>query len=356
MGSIDNITISKGFQVGLKAADYVADTSEPLEKLSKMIFRAADFAMAWTGKVSEPLLELSNRLKNTVVVFEGVNLFGRIKELACPNPKTGEYFFQTSSWAKCADRVFLTVAGVFKMMNAGIKFGLIQLAQLAKMSFGRIPLLRLIPDTLVAISSFFSICDNVNVVKTTGEKLATANEKAEKWSRRPALIEQVRSGNVEEITKLKSYYQGRVVSFENQLDKEMEKVKQERNVDEISKYGAALRKCHARIEMINNQEHIKLADDLAKQDVKFKQHKWSVVKGNETIGVNKAWLGIVGGVSKIFVIAVAAGMTTLGLVTTPYALSLLAIGITVDSIGFTKTMYDFIRKPQVIPTRPITLA
>lgn len=340
MSSVNN-SLSNGLYKGLDLASYSVTNVEPFEKISKIIFRTIDFFSVLTKKVSAPVLMLGSRLKDTCDITESLGLCGRVKELVCPDEK-GQYFFKKSSWQKCADRILLAVACVFKTINSAVKLSLVSLGKLAKLTIGRLPVFRLVPDCLVAVSSFFGTWESKNNAEAASAKLKIANRKVEKWAKRSALIEQVRRGNYAEFIALKNSYQKKVAKLEEQI-KALDAASATK---EIAIKKADLKKYQDRLAKIEANDNVGLADDLAKADISFKQKKWSVEQSNAKIMQNKAWFGIANGVSKIFVITMATTMTALSLASSPHVLTLLAAGVCVDSIGLTKALYDYSAKPQ----------
>lgn len=347
MSAVNN-TVNNGFQKGLDIANFTVTTTEPLEKVTKVSFRAIDMFLTGTAKVSAPLALLSSRLKDTADVIEGVNTFGRIKELACPDDK-GQYFLtnEKNRWQKCLDRIFLAAAGILKTINVMFKFSLINLGKFAKLTVGKLPVFRLIPDVFVAISASFSLWDNALNVKTIKKNIAVSNQKVEKWAKRSAQIEQIKNGNYADFIEFKNRYEEKVAK----LKADIKRLEAAGSSKELSAKQAALKKYQDRLEKIEARDNIGLAADLAKQDIKFKQKKWSVIHHNECINRTKAALSITSAVGKIFVITMASTIFGIGLLTIPYTLSLLATGICVDSIGYSKCIYDKFAPVQTVPTK-----
>jgi hypothetical protein len=343
---ISNNCVTRSFQKGLDLTHEAISKNENLMKVSKITFKIIDFVSMLTGKITTAFKMLSARLKDTADVIEGFCLVGRVKELACPDK--GEYFLRKSTWQKCADRIFLTAASVFKTINIGVKFSLISLGRAAKFAFGNVPVMRLIPDSLVAISSFFSVWDNKNVSQKTSQKLALANSKVEKWANRPNQVAAVRSGDSEAVFNLKIDYQIKSAL----LEREIHGLDPASRSKEIAKKTAVLNKYQDRLELIAKNNHAVLADELAKPDIALKQKNWSLEYSNQKFNQNKAWLGIAASAAKIFVITMATTTTAMGLCTAPWTLSVMAVGIAVESIGLTKALYET-AKPQELPKKAI---
>lgn len=348
MSCITNNCVTRCFQRGLNQANEAISKSENLEKVAKVTFKTIDFVSLLTGKVVTAFKLFSSRLKETADVLELFCFVGRFKELACPDNK-GQYFLQKSTWQKCADRIFLTTASVFKTINMAAKFTFISLGKAAKFAFGKVPVLKLIPDSLVMVSSFFNIWDNKNITKEKSGKLANACSKIEKWSNRPALIAAVRSEDPKAVSNLKNHYEMQ----SSRLEQEIRCL--EAAGKDIAKKTVVLNKYKDRLNLIAQNNCAELANELDKQDIAFKHKYWSTEHGNQKIGQNKAWLGIASSASKIFVITMATTGTALGLSTAPWVLSLLAVGIAVDSIGLTKSLYEHSSEIKNLPKKAIAV-
>lgn len=328
----------------LDIANFGVSTIEPIEKFTKALYRSIDLFLGYAGKVSTSFSMLSSRLKGSVDIIEGISIYSRVSELACPDEK-GRYFFSKNTWQKCTDRVLVAVACVFKTINAGIKLCVLNLGKIASSTIGRISVFRLIPDCCIAIGSVFAIWDNKNVLKEVNADLKVASAKVEQWTNRSTLIEQVRSGNYWEIVELKTRYEGKVKKIQVEINN-LDPVNDSKS---IAKKMAILKKYQDRLDKIQLNDNVGLADDLAKQDINFKLKKWSIVQSNGMINKNKAWIGIANSISKIFIITYATTLGALGMLTGPYWLSVLATGIVVDSIGLTKCLYAYGAKTQRPP-------
>ncbi|MBA3815052.1 MAG: hypothetical protein H0X29_00720 [Parachlamydiaceae bacterium] len=345
-----NNEVTRSFQKGLNITNQAVSKTENLQKVAKITSTTIEFVALLTGKVVTAFKLLSSRLRDTSDVIESFCLIGRVKELACPDK--GEYFLKKNTWQKCADRIFLTAAAVFKTINIAAKFAFINLGKAAKFAVGNVPVLRLIPDTLIMISSFFSLWDNKNVSRNKSEKVAEAACKAQKWLYRPLIIDNVRSGNNETIFSLKNNYEMKCALLERQIHG----LNPDVHSREIAKKSAVLNKYRDRLSLIANNNYAELASDLDKQDICFKQRYWSVEHNNQKFNKNKAWLGVASSASKIFVITLATTGTALGLCTAPWVLSLMAIGIAVDSLGLTKSLYESSREMEIAPKRTLAIA
>lgn len=344
-----NTSECNNLKKGLDIANYSVSSIEPIDKISKIIYRSIDFVSNLTGKVSIAFTMLSFRLKDTADIIEGIALPGRVKEIACPD-ENGKYFFRKSSWQKCADRVFLVAASVFKTVYIGVKLSLLNLGKIAKVVIGKgVPLLRLIPDSLIAISSFFNCWENKNVLKEANANHKLATEKVERWSNRSTLIEQVRKGNYWEMVELEKNYKAKV----EQLKTEIRESDAATDGPAIAQKSALIKKYEERMKKIKLHDNVGLANDLAKSDINFKVQKWSVEQSNAQITKTKAWLGIANSVGKIYVITFATTIFGLGLTTTPFMLALLGTGIVVDSIGLTKILHDYAVKKQPSLKEPV---
>lgn len=349
MGYISNNCVTRSFHRTVDLANEAIAKNENLDKVAKIITKTVDFVSLLTGKVSSAFKAFASSLKQTTEVIELFGFVGRVKELVCPD-KNGAYFLKKSTWQKCADRVFLTAASIFKTINMAAKFTLINLGKAAKFAIGKVPVLKLIPDTLVMFSSFFSIWDNKNVHQQKDQKAAFASSKIEKWTSRTSVVANVRAGHAETLSGLKKDYETKSAALENEI-RGLDTAK----IKEISKKTATLNKYKERLGLIAENKYEELAGDLEKPDIAFKQRYWTVEHANQKYGKNNAMLGMISGASKIFVITMATTGTAFGLATTPWALSLLAVGIAIDSFGLSKSLYEHVAGVKELPKRSVAV-
>lgn len=338
----------RAFQKGLALTHEAVSKTENLKNVAKVGSKAIELFSLLTGKVSLAFKMLSSHLRETVDIIESFALVGRFKELACP--ENGEYFLKKSSWQKCADRILLTASGVLKTINLAAKFTFINLGKIAKLTLGKVSLLWLVPESLVAISNIFSIWDNKIENQKINKKIELASGKVEKWATRSALIKDLRAGDCETIFNLKNGYQVKVASLEREIyGLGAEAVGNK----ETAKKTEVLNKYRSRLELIAKDNYAELADDLAKQDIPFKHKHWSVVYHNEKLKQNKKFVGTASSISKIFIISMVGAGMALGLSTLPWTVSVIAAGIAVDSLSLAKSLYN--PKPQELPKKAIAV-
>lgn len=337
----------RGFQKGLDLTQEAVATTENLEKVAKISYRTIDFFSLLTGKVSSAFTMLSSRLKDTADVAESLRLISRVKEFACP--VNGEYFLKKNTWQKCADRIFLTAATVFKTINLAVKFTFISLGKIAKFAIGKVPVTWIVPESLMVVSNLFGAWDNKNIHQKASQKLAIANNKIEKWSNRSVMVADVRAGECETIFNLKNSYQLKSAYLERDIH-DSDRTTESKAT---AKKTATLNKYRHRLDLIAKDSYAELADDLAKQDAALKHRHWNIERDHQKICQNKARLGIASNISKIFVISMAFTGMALGLCTVPWILSLTAVGISTDTIGLTKSLYDYSTKNNSLLTKAI---
>ena len=128
-------------------------------------------------------------------------------------------------------------------------------------------------------------------------------------------------------------------------DKERDDV--EANVKKLGKELAQLEakktKSEHRLQLAVDHDYKGLAEELSKKRISGvggKIQRYEVMKSNAEIKMNKSWLGIANSVGKIAVITLALALTALNWWSLPFALSLITLGCIVDSIGYTKIIYD----------------
>jgi len=404
MNAVNNVY--KGCQYGLdgcgKVAAKAATEVELLEKLTKIGYRILD-VFAVKGNLSAPFAVLSRHLKQTAEVFESFRFFGAMQTLICPN-KEGVYFLKDpkNSWQKCADRVFLAGHTGLKMLNGMDKFNLIHLGTVAKVSIGHLPIFKLTYDGFIILSSFFGSWDAINHLPGVRKHLSEADYKIEKWEFRPTMIALVRASDQIEIAE----YQEKCITtvFEKQEEiaknnKKLAVLQQEalvyedvlKNIDNGSfiapkksllsfraqtpeeirektqakakeiakkigqvkviqqKYEQRIQRCEDRLTKIAAHDYKGLADELSTKNIEYKSNKWQVSKYNAEVDQNKMWLKIANAVGKIAVVTLALTLMAFNFWTAAATLTLLGLGIVVDSIGSIKILYEDYRHHKPMP-------
>lgn len=385
--------INEASQIGsgispMKVAAYTVSHAEPLEKVAKIIERTISIAEIVMGTISVAFSNLGKQLKDTIIVFETLRFIGAVKTLITPDAKTGEYFLRSAknSWQKCVDRVALLFHTCFKMIKGLNRFGFVDLGFMAKDAIGKLPIFTLVMDSFMIVSASFGTWDNV--LKSLPRARSTqklANEKLEKWEYRLTDIDMLKVNDKSTCKHFESRYANKANSLHAELDQleknnrlnedtlqevldmkakgetklsveSQEKIIaecQKVNTDNAAKKAiieAKLGKVERRVSMIAENNFKELAEELEKKDIKFKERKWETVKANGGRDELKTWSRIANSVGKIAVILFAFTLTALNVWTTPFLLSLLAMGILVDSIGLTKILLEKFYDPLEMPT------
>ncbi|HEV8051217.1 MAG TPA: hypothetical protein VGP47_01895, partial [Parachlamydiaceae bacterium] len=119
---------------------------------------------------------------------------------------------------------------------------------------------------------------------------------------------------------------------------------------DLGRVKVKLEKNDSRIAKIAERNCKGLAEDLEKTNANFKLKTWQVKKSNAVQARTKVWFNIANAVGKFAVVVFALVVAATNAFTVlPVALSLLAMGIVVDSIGLTKILLTDLWKPQTLP-------
>lgn len=375
----------------LEVATFTATHSEPLEKVAKLAERFIRVSDVAFGGISQAVSNLGNQLRDAIIVFESLRFVGIMNFLV--TPKNGKYFLVDSanSWQKRLDRVTLAIHCAFKSIKGLNKFGFVDLGVMAKNAIGKLPIFTLTMDSFILASSFFSTWDNLAVVQPkVRKKLDETEAKIEKWEYRPMAIAGLKAGDEIERRHFESKYNAKALELNNSLqglekkarlneDKLQKALSQEagetqlpQNVQEkiikectveskklareIGSIQAKIIKTDGRIAKIVARDCKGLALDLEKTDVNFKIRKWEVGQANAKQESAKNWVKVANSVGKIAVVTLALTLTAINLWTAPFLLTLLGMGILVDSIGLSKILLDEFWKPKPLPRNPVILA
>lgn len=389
MNSVNNMVnnISKGFQNGFELIAFTVNHSEPLEKVAKITERSIRIAGVILGNVSRATSNLESQLRDAITVFETVRFVGIVNVLITPN--NGKYFLtdEKNSWQKRADRVTLAFHCAFKTVKGLNKFGFVELGIMAKNAIGKLPIFTLVMDSFVLASSFFSSWESIgNNLPKARKKVAEADEKIVKWECRRTAIAYLKIDDEIERKHFEARYQKKslelhaeldalkkkFVANEDKLHKAVESQKQsgqeiqvpaidynkivekyslegKKLTGEIERTNAKLKVTDERVAKIAAGNCKGLAEDLEKTNIDLKMKKWEVCKANAQQEETKIWVKIANAIGKIAVVALALTLTAINLWTVPFTLSLLFMGILVDSIGLSKIYIEEFWKPKPIP-------
>lgn len=385
MNSVDKSSNSIATKI-TEIGAFTVKNADPAEKVAKIAYRAIDSALIITHTVSKPWSNLSTELKDSATIFESLKVFGALKMIACPDAQ-GRYFLTNSqnTWQKRADRLTLLAHTSFKTVKGLSKAGFVNLGVMSKEVIGRLPAFTLAMDSFIVLSSIFGWWDTMIVgLPKANESIARDEDKLAKWEYRPLAIAYLRIDDETEKTAFKNKYMLKAQSLEKLLKVNADKVllKEEKikeieedktctpaereavilscrsSIQKFEKEANVLlqkqKKNDARLEKIETNNWKDLIEDLTKQQIYGqggKINKWEVVKHNDQIAKNKSWLKIANSVGKIAVVTFALTLTSLfgAAWAVPFALSVLALGIVVDSLGLVKILYDEFGKPLPIP-------
>lgn len=394
MNSVNNVInhINKGFHTSLELAAYTVTHSEPLEKVAKLIERIIRVAEVIMGTLSTAFLTLASQLKDTIIVFETLRFVGVMNLLICP--KNGKYFLTdpANSWQKRADRVTLAFHSALKSFRGLNKFGFVEMGAMAKNAIGQLSIFALVTDSFILASNFFSSWESIaNNLPKAHKKIADADSKIDKWEHRPAALDYLRVGDELECKYFETVYIAKANALHAHFDRLEKKVRfnddkhqkalevneagesrlpkaiQEKIIAdslsenkkigiEIGKVEAKLQKTEQRIARLAARELTELAKELGKTDSTFKVKQWEVMKANAEQEQTKVWLRIANAIGKIAVVSFALVLTSINLWTAPFTLSLLFLGIVVDSIGLSKILVEEFWKPKPIPKNTAVFA
>lgn len=376
--------IGQGFQKSLEVTAYAVDSAEALEKIAKIAERIIRVVGVLAEGLSTAVSNFGSQLKDTIIVFETLRFIGVLKLLTVPGPN-GKYFLTdaANSWMKRADRVTLAFHCAFKTVKGLNKFGFVDLGVMAKDAIGKLPIFVLVMDSFILASSFFSSWDNIAVgLPKARKKIAEANAKIDKWEYRPTAIALLKANDEIERKFFESKYDAKAKELHAKIEGLEKKVRlnddklakaetsdltqeaQDKIVAacavekkklnaEITKASAKLVTVDDRIAKIAARDCRGLAEDLEKADTNFKVRKWEVCKSNGKQDESKVWIRLANAVGKIAVVVLALTLTAVNVWTAPFMLSLLFLGIVVDSIGLSKILLEEFWKPKAIP-KPAT--
>lgn len=329
----------------LDRGDFIASAVAPLDKAVKISYRSIDFVLTITGVVQDAISQsfemISNDLKNASTLIEGSRLFGTMALLTSKDEQ-GRSFFERHSWQRCADRVFLAGHQALKLVTAAVKWQLMQLGTLANYAVGSLPVFKLVTESLIIVSSFFSAWDNINALSGLKGLYQETHEKFEKWATRKISIALVRTGNDEEIAALKNRYLADADAAKVELEKlSALPEKTEEIASQIAKKQHVYDRCQNRLSKIESKDYLGLADDLDKPKlIDYKIRKWEVVKENIVSDIKGSWLRIAAAVGKIAVISLALTLIAVNYWTMASKLFLFGFGIIVDSTALSKIFYE----------------
>lgn len=372
--------ISDGFQGTLKVVAYTVNNSEALEKVTKIAERSIRVLGIVLNSLSQAASNLGLQLKDTIIVFETLRFVGIVKLMFCPNEK-GKYFLSdaANSWQKKVDRVTLAFHCAFKSVKGLNTFGFVELGAMAKNVIGKLPIFVLVMDSFVLASSFFGSWDCIaNGLPKAYKKISVANDKIDKWEYRPTAIALLKANDEIERKYFENKYAAKAADLnakfsdlekkirlnedklakaqESHLSKEIQekiftdcKAEAKKLTLEINRIQAKLQIVDQRIAKIAACDCKGLAEDLEKANVAFKIKKWEVLKSNAKQEASKVWIGIANAIGKIVVVTLALTLTAVNVWTDPFLLSLLFLGILVDSIGLSKILVAEFWKPKAVP-------
>lgn len=379
---------------GLEASAFIVNKRESLEKVTKITQKMIEMGQLISRltiqKSSQALKVFSGRLRDTIDVFEAINIIERVEEL-CRRNHEGRSFFQVNTWQKITDRLFLTAHSTFKTTGFLASMGLITLGKVGAVCIGHLPVFKLVTEVLVVASSFFGIWDNTNKVTKSKHNLKLLSQKIEKWEHRSDYLERIRAGDKVEITKLEQKYEKKsAVALEEMqvLNKKLQKINfyiaalenpdtpveaplaqklKTRNATEL--LSAYAEKAHVisgkvallalqqkkfdeRLVDISSSEYQALADKLAVKDISYKIIVLENEKENASLALTKSWLGVAKGIFKIAVVTLALFLIALNAWAAPCLLTLLGLSIIHDALGLTKILHDQYVKPKRLPLKP----
>lgn len=376
-------------QAGIHYSAYTVTHSEPLLKALKITNRFIEGAAVITN-ISKAFNALSSHLKDTILFIDSVRVFGVIQLLSCPD-ENGKYFLTNSqiTWQKRADRVNLLFHCTFKSMKGLIKAGFMKYGFMAKEVIGKLPLFHLTMDSFILLSSGFGIWDtmvNPKGFPVIQKKMAFDEAKIAKWNNRLREIDLLRINDEPTRLAFAKKYEKKSLDINKILEDNTQKIllrkdkinevkgcqDPEVSVDQQNKIvkecSATINKLElernailekqlkndSRLEKIYARDCKGLADDLAKQPIKeYKIKKWETQKQIDSVSNNKNKVRLANNIGKITIVSIALIFTAIlgNFWTAPYILTVLAIGIAVDSIGLTKLLYEQFAKAPVLPKK-----
>lgn len=353
-----------------KWSGFIATNAESLEKVAKITDRIIGIEAAVFDSIPAPLRTFNSQLKDAIVVFETLKIVGSIKDLCCPQ-ENGKYMLLDSShtWQRRLDRVCLLVHNVFKHIKGLAKLGLMELGALAKNAIGKLPIHTLVMDGFIILSSIFGIWDSIiKGLPHSHKEISKAELNVAKWKSRALAIELLAAGHDEPLKNFKERYEAEAAAIAKNLAGLQKKMSQadatldSKDADLVAKLEAKQAKVAKRLAKIEVNDCKGLAVELTPQTTKGsdgktlidrKIIKWSAVEKKAQVSENKSWLRIASNIGKIIVVTFALIVTATNMWTLPFVLSVLALGIIVDSIGLVKLLYDEHAKELFPPTRKL---
>jgi hypothetical protein len=391
MSQTNNIAsrIQNGVVQAMDCITYSVSNAEPLEKVAKQVERTIQVAKIVMGTISTAFSNLGEQLKDTVAVLETLRFISVMNLLL--TPKDGKYYFSDprNSWQKCVDRVALAFHTFCKTIKGLVRFGFADLGFMAKDAIGKLPIFTLVMDSFMLTSSSFGIWDTfANTMPKAREKQKEGSAHLEKWEYRLTDIDMLKINDKSTCNHFEARYKNKTNELhveiaklekakrfnEDKLKEAWEMKEKGENIElaaktiaecnaEIKKIAASrtiletkVEKTERRINMIAENNFKGLAEDLEKANIKFKIKKWEVFTTNSTREEIKAWSRVANSVSKITVILFAFVLTALNLWTTPFMLSMLAMGFIVDTIGLTKLNLEKFLTPLPTPVPIVEIA
>lgn len=350
--------IGNGIESTIKMAAFTATHAEPLEKIVKILERTININAALTGVMSKPMKALSTELRDAATLFETVKIFGTIKQFVSRD-KEGKYFLTNShnTWQRRADRVCLAFHNVFKTIKGLNRAGFVELGIMAKNAIGKLPVFVLLMDSFIMLSSFFGTWDSLSDgIPKAEKKINHADAKLAKWQFRKEAIAQLSTKHVVDLSNFETDFRGKkerithtLAAKEKALGEANSSKATEKLSKEIEKLQAQQQKYDTRLEKIASHDCKGLAEELAKTKIDGKIRKWEVMRENANIPLNKNWLRVANNVGKIAIVAWAMLCTVLNTWSLPFYLSVLVVGVIVDSMGITKMLYDEFAREKPLP-------
>ncbi|MEI8365618.1 MAG: hypothetical protein WCF65_04285 [Parachlamydiaceae bacterium] len=348
---------------------YITDNSEPLEKITKIVIRVLTIIKEVCGALAEAPSLLLGNLRNAVTAFDTFKIFGATKFLVS-RQDNGQYLLLDAkkSWQKKADRVCLFVHSVFKTIKGLATVGLAKYGALAKNAIGTLPTFTLIMDSFVLFSTGFATWDNFLKLPTDCREASKAQVHLKKWEFRQNDINLLKDNDVlpDDHQEFVAYQEQRKTYYTRESADclaKIEKLQKNNPKDdaalakqeaEIAKLQAVKEKIEKRLEKINSRlilldarAYVELGNDLAQAPIDKKISKWTVLNHDKAIARNNNILGIINNIGKIAVITFALALAALAVSSMPYIVSLLSLGIFVESIGLTKIFYTEFN-PQIV--------
>ena len=374
-------TFSQKCGQGIDASSFIANRTEPLEKVAKLTHKTIEFVQVLFQVSSNAFINLASRARDTAELIEAVQIIERVRELSSSDAE-GRSFFQANNWQKIADRVFLTAHSTFKTTGFLVSMGLITLGRVGAFAIGHLTVFKLMTEVLVCISSVFGVWDNTNKLSKCYNDLNLSSLKIEKWTHRTQFLGKVRVGEKETVDKLEQSYEEKSFKMLQEIQKLDQKQDQARAYitaletseksisplpeklvqklknqtieeltakytdkarvisDQIADLQQNQKKYDERLVDIAAKEYQALADKLSKKDIQYQILKWEHNKDNTNLSITKSWLGVAKGVFKIALVTLALFLIALDAWAAPCLLTLLALAIIHDSLGLSRILHD----------------